>query len=266
MAKTLSKTATAKDFDETAKTATAETVSENEPMNPPAEIIEKNETVVVMADKKAITAHLKALDDCFKGIEKTFFKIAFNLHWFYKTNAYCEINGKGYDNIAQFAKDRYGISKATCHNYLNIVEKFGKPTENGETTELLPCYKDYSSTKLMYMLQMDDDTLMKCTPKMTVAEIKKLLAESKGIECKEDTSETADTAETADGNNNDTADSEKAEKKSVTRMAYANTQELYSIKTVEDLESHAKEIMDALKKALSQNNGTDYGISIQMFW
>ena len=259
MAKRLSETATAKDFDET-KTAIAETATENEPMNPPTEIIEKDDTVVVMADKKAITAHLKALDDCFKGIEKTFFKIAFNLHWFYKTNAYCEINGKGYDNIAQFAKDRYGISKATCHNYLNIVDKFGKPTENGEITELLPCYKDYSSTKLMYMLQMDDDTLMRCTPKMTVAEIKKLLAESKGIECKEDT------AETADDNNSDTADSEKTEKKPVTRTAYANTQELYSIKTVEDLESQAKEILDALKKALSQNNGTDYGISIQMFW
>lgn len=263
MAKTLSKTATAKDFDESTKTATAETVTENELMNSPTEIIEKKNTVVVMADKKAITAHLKALDDCFKGIEKTFFKIAFNLHWFYKTNAYCEINGKGYDNIAQFAKDRYGISKATCHNYLNIVDKFGKPTENGEITELLPCYKDYSSTKLMYMLQMDDDTLMRCTPKMTVAEIKKLLAESKGIECKEDT---AETAETADGNDSDTADSEKTEKKPVTRTTYANTQELYSIKTAEDLESHAKEILDALKKALSQNNGTDYGISIQMFW
>lgn len=263
MAKTLSNTATAKDFAETAKKATAETATGSEPMNPPTEIIEKNDTVVVMADKKAITAHLKALDDCFKGIEKTFFKIAFNLHWFYKTNAYCEINGKGYDNIAQFAKDRYGIGKATCHNYLNIVKKFGKPTENGEITELLPCYKDYSSTKLMYMLQMDDDTLKRCTPKMTVAEIKKLLAESKGIECKEDT---AETAETADGNDSDTADSEKTEKKPVTRTAYVNIQELYSIKTVEDLESHAKEIMDALKKALSQNNGTDYGISIQMFW
>ena len=260
MAKTLSKTATAKDFDESTKTATTETVTENEPMNPPTEIIDKKDTVVVMADKKAITAHLKALDECFKGVEKTFFRVAFNLHWFYKTNAYCEINGKSYANIEQFARDRYGISKPTTYNYINIVDKFGKPSENGDITELLPCYKDFSSTKLLCMLNMDDDTLMKCTPKMTVAEIKKLLAESKGIECKEDT------AETADGNNNDSADSEKAEKKSVTRTTYANTQELYSIKTVEDLESHAKEILDALKKALSQNNGTDYGISIQMFW
>lgn len=263
MAKTLSKTATAKDFDETAKTATAETVTENEPMNPPTEIIEKKDVVVVMADKKAITAHLKSLDECFKGVEKTFFKVAFNLHWFYETNAYIDIDGKCYKNIEQFARDRYGISKPTTYNYINIVDKFGKPNENGDITELLPCYKDFSSTKLLCMLNMDDDTLMKCTPKMTVAEIKKLLAESKGIECKEDT---AETAETADGNNGDTADSEKTEKKSVTRTAYANSQELYSIKTVEDLESHAKEIMDALKKALSQNNGTDYGISIQMFW
>lgn len=258
MAKRLSETATAKDFDET-KTATAET-TENESINLPVEVTDNTETVVVMADKKAITAHLKALDDCFKGIEKTFFKIAFNLHWFYKTNAYCEINGKGYDNIAQFAKDRYGIGKATCHNYLNIVKKFGKPTDNGEITELLSCYKDYSSTKLMYMLQMDDDTLMKCTPKMTVAEIKKLLAQSKGIESKEDTAD----SETA--YSEESTDSETTERKPVTRTSYANTQELYSIKTVEDLESHAKEILDALKKALSQNNGTDYGISIQMFW
>ena len=44
MAKTLSKTATAKDFDETAKTATAETATENEPMNSPTEIIEKKDT------------------------------------------------------------------------------------------------------------------------------------------------------------------------------------------------------------------------------
>ena len=261
MAKTLSKTAIAKDFDETAKTATAETDTGSEPMNPPTEIIEKNDTVVVMADKKAITAHLKALDDCFKGIEKTFFKIAFNLHWFYKTNAYCEINGKGYDNIAQFAKDRYDIGKATCHNYLNIVDKFGKPTENGEITELLPCYKDYSSTKLMYMLQMDDDTLMRCTPKMTVAEIKKLLAESKGIECKEDTTETTETAD-----NEESTDSETAERKPVTRTVYEHTQELYSIRSVDFLKNNSLDIIRDLEKALSQNNGTAYGITIQMFW
>ena len=265
MAKTLSKTVTAKDFEETTKTvtadtATAETATENEPMNPPTEVIDADNIVVVMADKKAITAHLKALDDCFKGVEKTFFKVAFNLHWFYKTNAYIDIDGKGYKNIEQFARDRYGISKPTTYNYINIVGKFGKPNENGDITELLSSYKDFSSTKLLCMLNMDDDTLMKCTPKMTVAEIKKLLAQSKGIECKEDA------AETADGNDSDTTDSEKTEKKSVTRTAYANTQELYSIKSVDDFEKHAKEIMDTLKKALAQDNGTDYGISIQMFW
>lgn len=261
MGKRMSAKATAKDFESIANTATAETATVNntvapdaEPVNPPVEVIDEKDTIVVMADTKAINAHLKALDDCFKGIEKTFFKVAFNLHWFYKTNAYVEINGKGYANIEQFARDRYGISKPTTYNYINIVDKFGHKTDTGEITELETCYKDFSSTKLLCMLPMDDETLMKCTPKMTVAEIKKLALSVKSIETKEDIADT------------DTADAETSDRKSVTRTVYEHTQELYSIKSVDELDKRANEILDAIRKSLSQQNGTEYGISISMFW
>ena len=256
MGKRMSATATAKDFTATVNNTVA---PDAEPINPPVEVIEESETSLILADANTIKKHLQDLDKCVKGVEKSFLSIALNLHWFKSTGAYCEIDGKGYDNIAQFARDRYGISKATTHNYINIVDKFGRKTDTGEIAELENCYKDFGMTKLLYMLPMDDETLMKCTPKMTVAEIKKLAQSVKGIETKDDASDT-DTADT------DTADTETADRKPVTRTVYEHTQELYSIKSVDELDKRANEILDAIRKSLSQQNGTEYGISISMFW
>lgn len=259
MSKILSKEVTAEDFNKTSKTPTAD-----EPMNSPTAAVTQENISVVVADKKTITLHLKALDDCFKGIEKTFFKVAFNLWWFYDTGAYCEINGKGYDNIVAFAKDRYGLSKASIYNYINIVERFGKKDENGSITVLDSKWKDYSSTKLLYMLRMNNVTLDKCSPAMTVADIKKLLSQQDKIEDNTDSDSTD--SDSADSTDSDSADNTDSKKKAVLRAKYDNLQELYSIRDVTALESRKEEIWHALKECLCQHDGIDCGISISMFW
>lgn len=68
---------------------------------------------MIITTDSEIKKHLKSLDDAVKSHEKTFFKIGLELYWLYGTQGYVEVDGVSYDNIADFAKRRYGISKAT---------------------------------------------------------------------------------------------------------------------------------------------------------
>ena len=209
-----------------------------------AEIISAENTSVVVADKKAIATHLKELDGAFSSVEKAFFKIAFNLHWFYETNAFCEVGGKGYDNITQFAKDRYGLSKATTYNYIKVVERFGSKNPDGSITSIREQYKDFSSTKLLLMSNADEEVLAKCTSDMRVKDIKALMS---------------------------AADADVEEPTAIVPeppvKAVSDKQELFKIDSYEDFEKRKTEIIKSLEKVLRQDSdGVRYGISISMIW
>ena len=112
------------------------------------ENISKDDTSVIVIDTKSINRHLKELDKIFDAFRKNYFyQIGFGLYWFDDTGAYQQIGSKTYDNIADFAKDRYGISKATTYQYLAVIKKFGKINyETGEIDSIQDEYKDYKST------------------------------------------------------------------------------------------------------------------------
>lgn len=214
------------------------------------EKIPKDDTSVITLSKQSIDKHLKALDKVFDAFRKNyFFTIGFGLYWFDDTTAYQFISGKKYDNIADFAKDRYGISKATTYQYLAVIKKFGQINpDTGEIDSIQDKYKDFKSTALIIMTGMSDEQLAQCKPDMRVKELK-AIRDGVLLEDKQD------------------GDEKHAEKpKSPTPQNKSNMQSLFKIESVSDLESRSKEILESIKKVLMQDNGTKYHVDISMTW
>jgi hypothetical protein len=223
--------------------------------------------ITVIASQAEITKHLKELDKAFNSFQKTFFSIGLNLYWFYSTGAYCEIDGVQYDTIVDFAKERYGIKKATTYQFINIYARFGLKDDNGMVIGLQDKFKDYNSTSLIVMSQMKDETIDKCSPSMKVKDIKLLLK-----------SETDTSADVDNGVNSlvkdyspsssekDVSDDEDEEVSNgngfVDKTDYSKLLTLYSVSSLEDFENRLDEITDALKKILANNDGTTINISM----
>lgn len=152
------------------------------------EKIPKDDTAVIVVTKQSINKHLKELDKIFDAFRKNyFFSIGFGLYWFDDTGAYQRIVTKTYDNIADFAKDRYGISKATTYQYLAVIKKFGKINpDTGEIDAIQDEYKDYKSTALIIMSGMTDEQLAQCRPDMKTKELKAIRDGIPLIEDKQD--------------------------------------------------------------------------------
>ena len=214
------------------------------------EKIPKDDTSVIVADTKSINKHLKELDKIFDAFRKNyFFAIGFGLYWFDETSAYRQIDRlspyRPYNNIVEFAKDRYGISKATTYQYLAVIKKFGKINpDTGEIDAIQDEYKDYKSTALIIMAGMTAEQLAQCKPDMKTKELK-AIRDGVLLEDKQD------------GNK------EHAEKPK-SPVPKSNMQSLFKIESVSDLESRSKEILESIKKVLMQDNGTKYHVDISM--
>lgn len=228
--------------------------SESEPQK--AEIIPADRTSVVACTKEQIREHLKTLDDAVASFESTFFKIGLELYWFYTTQAYVSIDGVEYANIADFAKKRYGISKATTYQYINVYDRFGKlDTVTGDCIGIDDKYKDYGSTQLLVMSQMSDEIIAKCTPSQKISEMKALL---KGIPDDDGADDQDNTG--AGGESNST-------RKPPNTIRGANMQELFSISSADELEKVKDVLVETIRKAIGQGkNGVNYGVSVVMTW
>lgn len=233
-------------------------LSTGEPKPEPqkAEIIPADRTSVVACTKEQVREHLKTLDDAVASFEKTFFKIGLELYWFYTTQAYVSIDGVEYANIADFAKKRYGISKATTYQYINVYDRFGKlDTVTGDCIGIDDKYKDYGSTQLLVMSQMSDEIIAKCTPSQKISEMKALL---KGIPDDDGADDQDNTG--AGGESNST-------RKPPNTIRGANMQELFSISSADELEKVKDVLVETIRKAIGQGkNGVNYGVSVVMTW
>lgn len=107
----------------------------------------------------------------FRKIDKSVFKIAFEVHWLYDNQAYIPF---GYNNIYDFAKFEFGIARGTTSDYINMIDRFGERDKlDNFTGNIMEKYKAYSSSKLIAMhdfLDSEIDSLLK--PEMSVREIK----------------------------------------------------------------------------------------------
>ena len=165
---------------ETAK-KTAEETKETENSQSPAQettalaVTEETKPDLYSADfVKEVTKHKNNIKIEFGKMDKSIFRIAFNLHWLHDNNGYVPL---GYDNIYDLAKAEFDIARGTTSNYINMVDRFGERDElDNFTGKIIEKYLVYSSSKLIAMhdlLDSEIDGLLK--PDMSVRDIKSIV-------------------------------------------------------------------------------------------
>lgn len=160
--------------------------------NPPKDVFSLEVVKEVDKRSKSIRAELGK-------VESSFLKIAFNLTWFYENESFKAL---GYDTVYDFAKKEFNISRGTCSNFINVVQRFAVRLEDNTVgNNLLPQYKDFKSSQLIQMLGMSDDEIKQIDKDMSVRDIKKLKKKS-------DSSSTALGAKFNDGNDSSDCNSD----------------------------------------------------------
>lgn len=77
----------------------------------------------------------------------------------------------GYQNIWDYARERYGFSMSTASRYMSRNDKFSK---GGNSPILDKRYCEYNKSQLQEMLSLDEEQLQQVTPDMTAREIRKM--------------------------------------------------------------------------------------------
>lgn len=77
----------------------------------------------------------------------------------------------GYQNVNEFAMDRYGFSASTVSRYIARNTKFSK---GGNSPYIDEKFKEFNKSQLQEMLGMSDEHLEQVTPDMTVREIRSM--------------------------------------------------------------------------------------------
>ncbi|SHK99465.1 hypothetical protein [Hespellia stercorisuis] len=141
------------------------------------EIISASDNAVTLfskADKQKYNRILKSIDTELNKVEKSYLAIAFKVHALYKDKLF-EIDG--FKNIYELAQEKYNLSRGTCNNYINIVDKFGHwDKETGDYTGLQEQYQNFKSSQLILMLSMTDEQRAMVKPDMTIREIREYRA------------------------------------------------------------------------------------------
>lgn len=77
----------------------------------------------------------------------------------------------GYENIWDYAAERFGFSKSTASRYMTRNDKF---SVGGNSPVLAEEFREYSKAQLQEMLSLDAEQMSTVTPDMTVREIREL--------------------------------------------------------------------------------------------
>lgn len=113
-------------------------------------------------------------------VESSFLNIGFSLHRIYKNGGFvCD----GYQNIYEFAKDKFNLARGTTNNFINVVETFGKQVDGQFMNELDDKYKSFSSSQLIALLGYINrgGTELDCfTADMSVRDVKAKIKQLEG--------------------------------------------------------------------------------------
>lgn len=179
MTKNVNKSTTKKTATKSA-TKTAEPKKKLPAMNPP-------EDIVTLEDKNEFQKLDGVIYDSMENISKSGYAVAFAIHTIYAKKLY---RVDGYENVYSYALERYGLSRTTCNDFINMVERFGKISGNDKEciTKIRPEYELYGNSQLLAMKGYNDLEIAdaKINPSMSVREIKKLLKGERDDSAKDD--------------------------------------------------------------------------------
>lgn len=119
-----------------------------------------------------------SIDIIFDELHKTrksFIKIGWYLKHINEENMYEE---EGYENIYQFAHDKFNISQPTATRFMNLCIEF---SVNHDSPELDEKYIDFNVSQLFEMLPMKQEEKEQITPDMTVKEIRTVKSENRRV-------------------------------------------------------------------------------------
>lgn len=196
--------------------------------------------------------HDNAVRKGFKDAGKSFFTIAFNLHWIHTNEAY---KTAGKDNIYDYARDTFDISRGTTHNYLTVAQRFGRPAEGVDMLVIRDEYAAYSPSQLAILAPHTDDEIkaLEINPLDSCREIKRKFL--KAVEAKDVTQDNAD------------ATPEKSESLEITEESPEETAPepvrtvLITCKGKDDYLSHEDTVFDLIHNLLTKKPGAKIEIS-----
>lgn len=138
---------------------------------------QKNEIVTEMENAEVTTfgkRDLRTFNTLKSNIEKGFSKasdayitIGCAL-WQIHHNEFYRIDN--YKNIAEFALEVYELKKATTHNYMKVIEKFGEIVD-GKAIGLKEEYKPFKCSQLVNMTSFTPEQLEQVKPDWSVRQI-----------------------------------------------------------------------------------------------
>ena len=107
-----------------------------------------------------------------REVSKSFMRLGISFYNFKEDRLYKEL---GYKTFDAFVKAEFNLSKATAYTFISVATKFSVVTPEGLPTGVLKKeFQKFTSSQLVEMCRLDEDTLAKVKPTDTVREIKKL--------------------------------------------------------------------------------------------
>lgn len=133
-------------------------------------------------EKENDTQELRELKNIATKIKKsdasTYMPLAYHLYAMRQTREYKD---KGYKNVYSYASDQFKIKKTTCCDMISIVLNYAKTDKDGQPTcELKPEYEGYSTSQLVAMLGMTDETRKRITKDMSIRTINGIAKKTPG--------------------------------------------------------------------------------------
>ena len=155
----------------------------------PAEVVPVEEPKITSLENVGYQDAIWLIKDELKKTAQSCMKIGFCLNRINETEMFRE---EGYDNIHEFAADKFHLGQSSVSNFINVYRQFSAPNNS---LELADEYKPFGLSQLIEMLPMKPEHRAEITPDMNVREIREYKAEIKKREAEEKQKKAVDSAE-----------------------------------------------------------------------
>lgn len=187
---------------------------------------------------------VKAIQKELHAINKSMLGIAFNIHWIYENNGY---KLDGFQNIYDFAKEKFGISRGTVSNYISVVDRFAQRINGQCTDKLAESYKGFKFSHLIAMVELTDEEIQQLSPEMSVREMQRKIKEMTAPALEDTEPESQPVEENV-------IDVEATE---------VNREVLFTFSTLSDYQNDTEKILKMIEEALKSS---DRKIEISCVW
>ncbi len=129
-------------------------------------------------ERELARASLKYILSDMCDIKKSYVRLGFHLWEFSKMKYYYDF---GYASLEEFSDVNLGLDKSAVSRCINVFCRFAVKDGFNYKMFLQDRYKEYSYSQLCEMLSMDDETIRKVKPEMTIKQIRELKKSKRNV-------------------------------------------------------------------------------------